>query len=136
MIVLDTNVVSALMDGQPSSVTEWLDRQDAASIWTTAVSVYETRFGIALLPEGRRRALLEARYALLVERALRGRVLPLDEKAAAEAARLAVDRRARGVGVEVRDTLIAGIVLAHRATLATRNLRHFPEVPVVDPWAQ
>jgi hypothetical protein len=135
VIVLDTNVISALMDGRPSAVLAWLDRQEAAGIWTTAVNVYETRFGIGLLPDGRRRALLEARYALLVERALRGRVLPLDDAAAAAAARLGADRRARGVGIEVRDTLIAGIVLARGATLATRNLRHFPEVPVVDPWA-
>ena len=37
---------------------------------------------------------------------------------------------------EVRDTMIAGIALAQRATLATRNTRHFDDlsVPVINPW--
>lgn len=56
MILLDTNVVSALMrrDHDPA-VVEWLDNQPAESIWTTSVTVLEVRMGLELLDPGRRR---------------------------------------------------------------------------------
>jgi toxin FitB len=55
MIVLDTNVLSALM--RPASnepVVEWVDRQQASLLWTTSVSLMEIRTGLLLLPEGAR----------------------------------------------------------------------------------
>jgi predicted nucleic acid-binding protein len=64
------------------------------------------------------------------------RVLPFDEAAAEEAALLMGARHRSGRPGELRDTMIASIALAQRATLATRNVRHFDDldVPVVDPW--
>jgi predicted nucleic acid-binding protein len=71
-----------------------------------------------------------------LEEKLEGRILPFDEVAAEEAAILSAARQRSGRSVELRDTMIAGIALAQRATLATRNVRHFDDltVPVVDPW--
>jgi predicted nucleic acid-binding protein len=71
-----------------------------------------------------------------LENDLEGRILPFDLAAAEEAAKLSADRRTVGRSGESRDTMIAGIALAQRATLATRNVRHFADlrVPVVDPW--
>ena len=68
---------------------------------------------------------------------LENRVVPFETSAAAEAAYIAAERKARGRPVDMRDTFIAGIVVARRATLATRNLRHFDDLPVnlVNPWA-
>ena len=45
-------------------------------------------------------------------------------------------RQRKGRVVDLRDAMIAGIALAHRATLATRNTRHFDDLstPVVNPW--
>jgi predicted nucleic acid-binding protein len=67
---------------------------------------------------------------------LSSRVLNLDEMAAATAGQLAAERQRAGRVVDLRDTLIAGIAQARRATIATRNTRHFEglDVPVVDPW--
>jgi predicted nucleic acid-binding protein len=67
---------------------------------------------------------------------LSSRVLTLDEVAAAMAAQLAAERQRSGRVVDLRDTLIAGIAQARRATIATRNTRHFDglDVPVVNPW--
>jgi predicted nucleic acid-binding protein len=67
---------------------------------------------------------------------LASRVLSLDEMAAATAGHLAAERQRVGRGADLRDTLIAGIAQARRATIATRNTRHFQglDVPVVDPW--
>jgi toxin FitB len=68
---------------------------------------------------------------------LQNRVLPVDELAAHEAASLAVQRERRGTPMDLRDTLIAGIVISRRGELATRNVRHFDDldVNVIDPWS-
>ena len=138
MIVLDTNVLSALMRTAPdAAVVAWLDALPADSVWTTSVTVFEARFGLAILPKGRRRTALEAAFARVLEDDLENRVLDFDDGAAGAASLLAAARQRRGRPVDLRDTMIAGITLARRATLATRNVRHFSdlEVPVVDPWA-
>ena len=137
MIVLDTNVLSALMRTKPEAVVvEWLDRQPADSVWLTSITVFEARFGLALLPKGRRRSGLERAFDRVLTEDLSSRVLAFDEMAAVTAAQLAADRQRAGRIVDLRDTLIAGIAQARRATIATRNTRHFEglDVPVVDPW--
>jgi predicted nucleic acid-binding protein len=137
VIVLDTNVLSALMRTNPDDVVvEWLDRQPADSVWLTSITVFEARFGLALLPKGRRRIGLERAFDRVLTEDLSSRVLALDEMAAVTAAQLAADRQLAGRIVDLRDTLIAGIAQARRATIATRNTRHFEglDVPVVDPW--
>ncbi len=137
MIILDTNVLSALMRQVPEApVVAWLDRQPSESVWITSITLFEARFGLALLPKGQRRKALESAFARLLEEDLEDRVLAFDSAAATEAAALAADRQRTGRPVDMRDTQIAGIALTRRATLATRNLRHFRDlkVPVVDPW--
>jgi len=138
MIILDTNVLSALMRTTPeTTVVTWLDRQPAESIWITSITLFEARLGMALLPKGKRRQTLEAAFAQLLEDDLENRVLDFDAAAATEAAALAADRQRAGRPVDIRDTQIAGIALARHAVVATRNVRHFSDlkVPVVDPWA-
>ncbi len=137
MIILDTNVLSALMQTTPDPlVVTWLDRQPAESVWITSITVFEARLGLALLPQGRRRRALEAAFDRLLEDDLENRVLDFDAAAATSAASLAADRQRAGRPADMRDTQIAGIALARHATLATRNVRHFAnlKVPVVDPW--
>ncbi len=137
MIVLDTNVLSALMRQTPEMpVVHWLDRQQADAIWITSVTLFEVRLGLAVLPNGKRRRELEAAFARLLSEDLEDRVLAFDSAAATEAALLAAERQKAGRPVDFRDTQIAGIALSRRATLATRNTRHFLDlrVPVVNPW--
>ena len=138
MIILDTNVLAALMRTVPEvSVVTWLDRQPAESVWITSITLFEARFGLALLPAGRRRQALEAAFARMLKDDLENRVLDFDSAAAIEATSLAATRQKNGRSVDMRDTQIAGIALARRATLATRNVRHFGDlnISVVDPWA-
>lgn len=137
MIILDTNVLSTLMQKEPErAVVAWVDRQPAESVWITSITLFETHLGLALLPGGRRQQTLQAAFAQLLEQDLENRVLDFDGAAAVEAAALAAERQRAGRPVDMRDTQIAGIALARRATLATRNVRHFADlkVPVVDPW--
>ena len=137
MIILDTNVLSALMQTNPDPVVvSWLDQVPAESVWITSVTLFEAQFGLALLPEGNRRKLLTALFQELVEVDLEGRVLLFNRSAAEQAALLAAERQKHGHIVDMRDTFIAGIALAKKATLATRNIRHFNDlqIQVVNPW--
>lgn len=137
MIILDTNVLSAMMRADLEPVVEaWFDAQPVESVWTTAITVFEIRFGLSLLVQGRRRRRLERAFSSAIDDVLGGRVLNVDQMAAAAAATIAVDQRRAGQTVEIRDVLIAGIAAARKATLATRNVRHFQNanIALVDPW--
>jgi len=137
VIVLDTNVVSALMRSEPDpNVVSWLDSLPAESVWTTSVTVFEVRLGLEILVAGRRRRQLEEAFAKALEEDFESRVLPFDQPAAEAAGRIAAEQRRAGRTVEIRDVQIAGIVKARKATLATRNLRHFEGcgLTLVDPW--
>jgi predicted nucleic acid-binding protein len=137
MIVLDTNVLSALMRAEPDRpVVRWLDRLAAESIWTTSITVFEVRFGLEVLPAGERKAALQHAFDQVISEDLRGRVLDFDARAASVAGEIAAKLRALGRPVDMRDAQIAGIIAARRATLATRNVRHFMDagIPVIDPW--
>ena len=138
MIILDTNVLGALMHTIPNAtVVSWLNRQPAESIWITSITLFETRFGLALLPSGRRRQALESAFDHLLKEDLENRILDFDSAAATAAASLAAARQKSGRSVDLRDTQIAGIALVRRASLATRNVRHFSDlkISIVDPWA-
>jgi toxin FitB len=137
MIVLDTNVLSALMQQVPTGqVLAWLDVQPRHSIWTSAITVMELRHGIEVLAPGRNRRRLEQAMERLFGEKLGTRIAAFDTAAAEQAATLMAVRHRAGRPGELRDTMIAGIVLANHATLATRNTRHFADlsVQVVNPW--
>jgi predicted nucleic acid-binding protein len=138
VILLDTNVLSAFMqrDVDPT-VTAWLDSQPPESIWTTAITVFEIRFGLEILASGRRRRLLEEAFDKTLAEDFEGRIVPFDEAAAQAAGRIAAARRRIGRTIEIRDVQIAGIAVVRKAAIATRNIRHFkglgPEL--IDPWS-
>lgn len=137
MIILDTNVLSALMRDPPEQVVvAWLDRQPRLSIWTTSITILEIHFGIAIMSSGKRRTLLSEAFAKTINEKLERRVAAFDTDAAREAAALMSMRQQKSRAGDLRDALIAGVALAHHATLATRNIRHFDDlpVPVVNPW--
>ncbi|HEX9112643.1 MAG TPA: type II toxin-antitoxin system VapC family toxin [Terriglobales bacterium] len=136
MIILDTNVLSALMRQVPDpDVVTWLDRQPRTSIWTTSVTVFEVWFGLHILAAGRRRTLLTEAFEELLAR-IGQRVVTFDVAAARQASDLMAARHKKGRPGDLRDTMIAGIALAQHATLATRNTVHFEDtsIPLVNPW--
>ncbi len=126
MILLDTNVVSAVMLRRPDpAVVAWLDRTDPRQVWLPSVVVFELRYGAAIHPDASRRRKLELGLHRLITEMIQERIAPLDGRAAQQAALLAAQRKTQGRSVDLRDTLIAGIAMAHEAQLATRNVRHF-----------
>lgn len=139
MMILDTNVFSAFTRLKPDrSVVSWLDRQDPEQVWTTAITIYEVRVGIDLLPPGRKRQVLEETFHTAVHQRLAARVLPFDLSAAEAAGALDARRRKEGRPIDIRDTQVAGIVLSRDARLATRNVRHFEDlgIALVNPWVE
>ena len=137
MIILDTNVLSALMiEPADPKIVAWLDRQPRVSVWTTSITVLEIRFGLATMADGRRRQSRLSAFQHLIEDKLERRVASFDDNAAAVTAALMGVRRAAGKSVDLRDSMIAGIVLAQRAALATRNVKHFSDIDaeIIDPW--
>jgi toxin FitB len=137
MIILDTNVLSALMRQPPDkNVVGWLDQQPRTSIWTTSITVLEVRFGLQIMPGGKRRSVLIEAFEGVLDK-IGHRVVSFDVAAAQQAGDLMAARHKKGRPGELRDTMIAGIVLAQHATLATRNTAHFDDISVrlIDPWS-
>lgn len=137
MIVLDTNVISELMRPVPhAGVLAWVARQPRALLYTTHINQAEIFYGIAALPEGRRRLrLAEAAQAMFAED-FSGRVLPFGAGAASHYPDLVMMRRRAGTPIEGFDALIAATALAAGASVATRDTGGFSGcgLILIDPW--
>jgi predicted nucleic acid-binding protein len=137
VIILDTNVISEFMrDAPDTEVVLWLDGQPRSSIWTTSIGVYEVRSGLLAMPVGKRQALRMLAFERLLNEKIQGRIAAFDYAAAQQAAELEAAGQKKGRPRDPRDTMLAGIVLASHATLATRNVKHFDDIAksVVNPW--
>lgn len=137
MIVVDTNVVSELMRRQPAGeVATWFAEQDPGELRLTAITVAELLYGIARLPRGRRRTLLQEAADALTSR-FAGDVLAFDLEAARRYSLIVTARERAGSPIAALDAQIAAICLSHDAVLATRNVKDFAGtgVTVVDPWS-
>ena len=138
MIILDTNVISELMNRKPdAAVLSWSDSQRRSQLVTTAITVMELHAGVERLKLGRRKSELKDLVDWALDELLEGRVLNFDRKAAVETAGFFGRCRAMGRAVETRDSQIAGIAIARRIPVATRNVTHFEDagIKVIDPWA-
>ena len=131
MIILDTNVVSAVMttrgNRDPGPVEDWLQTV-TDEVCTTAVTRSEILAGIAVLPDGRRKSTLAAAADVLFA-AMRDRTLPYLPQHAPHYAHVMAARTGQPVGA--MDALIAATALAHGATVATRNTKDFLGVGLV-----
>ena len=137
MIVLDTNVISELMrqHGEPR-VVAWVDDQQAGAVYLTAVTTAELRYGVARLPDGRRKTELADRIQLTLEEDFTARILAFDDAAAAHYADIVTHREQRGLAISMADAQIAAICRHHGAELATRNTKDFAltGIGIIDPW--
>ena len=137
MIVVDTNVVSELMLPSPAdAVIEWVSAQQAPTLYFTTISEAELRYGVAILPIGRRREQLLAAVEGMLREDFAGRVIPFDRQAARAYAEIASTRRAAGRPIDYADCQIAAIARSVGASVATRNVRDFEGcgIDVINPW--
>jgi predicted nucleic acid-binding protein len=138
VIILDTNVVSELMRGEPDrTVVTWLQQQSGESLYTTTITVAEIRYGIARLPEGQRRESLH-QAANEIFAAFPRQVLTFDLGAANTYADVVTTRESIGNPIAGFDAQIAAICRSQAATLATRNTKDFADtgVALVNPWLE
>ena len=138
MIILDTNVVSELMKSAlATAVTDWLGRQSRQDLSTTSITKAEILYGVARLPEGRRKTALSAEVQRLFGDDFPAPLLAFDDLAAVHYASILDARRRAGRPIATLDAQIAAIALAAGAVLATRNVRDFDGcgLMLVDPWA-
>ena len=137
MILLDTNVISALM--QPNfeaKIEDWLNNEDDNHIYISCISIAEIEYGIALLPLGRRQRDLR-RFADDFFQAFSEHSLYFGDMAAQVYGSVRANRRKIGRPIHVPDAQIASIALAHGLTLATRNTKDFTDIPnlqIINPW--
>lgn len=137
MIILDTNVVSERIRPLPDKrVVGWFDTVDLASASVTTVTVAELRAGVAIAPQGRRRAELELMITELLESIFSDRVEVFDFDAANAYASVIAQRRQVGRPIEAQDAMIAAICLSRGASLATRNTKDFDGlgITLINPW--
>ena len=139
MFVMDTNVASELMRAEPTpAVSAWVAKRDAREMYLTAVTEAELRYGVAIMPAGRRRNALEAAMTRWLDRGFGERILPFDSAAARAYAEIAAERRRAGRPIGEADCQIAAVSRSRNAILVTRNVRDFEGtgVDVVDPWIE
>jgi len=137
MIVLDTNVISELWRSVPNpKVLAWMDAQMVETLYLSAITVAELRFGLATMQEGRRRTILQSRLEREVLPVFAQRVLPFDLAASQAYAELMAKTRASGLAIGAADGYIAASASAHGFAVATRDTRPFLDagVTVINPW--
>ena len=139
MIVLDTNIISELLRPAPNKQVEaWLSAQDGENVYFTTVGEAELRYGLALLPAGKRRNALSKAVEEILNEDFQDRILAFDRAAARAYAVIAAARRAAGRPISQFDCQIAAITRANEAVLATRNTADFEGcgIRLIDPWKQ
>ena len=137
MIVLDTNVVSEPLRARPDDrVVAWLDGQHIETLYLTSVTLAELRYGVAALPDGRRKRLLDERLERETIALFAGRVLDFDGAASRTYATLQAAARAKGRALSVIDGFIAAICQVRGFALATRDVRDFAVtgIELINPW--
>lgn len=138
MIVLDTNVISEpLRPAASPSVLAWLDRQNIETLFLTTISLAELRYGVAALPDGRRKQGLGAALEDRIIALFGSRILLFDRAAADAYAVVRTRAKALGVAISAADGYIAATAMAAGFAVATRDTEPFVAagVTVIDPWS-
>ena len=133
--LVDANVLSEATKPHPDHlVVEWL-RNNEEEIVVDPIILGEIRFGILLLPEGRRRNRLEKWFEEGLQRLY---CLAWDAECGRRWAQLLADLRASGKAMPIKDSLIAATALVHGLTVVTRNRRDFERtgVEILDPFSE
>jgi toxin FitB len=137
MIVLDTNVVSEPLKAVASAaVIAWLDRQNIETLFLSTISLAELRYGVAALPEGRRKDGLAAALERRIFSLFGSRILAFDTAAADAYATIRARARAAGKTIAASDAYIAATAAARGFVVATRDTGPFEAagIPVINPW--
>ncbi len=137
MLVLDTNMLSAMMSADPvRKVADWLLDQPSEDLFTAAVCQAEILSGISILLNGRRRAGLEEAVRAMFADDFDGRILPFDAEAAVAYAEVFAARRKAGRPAGTVDLMLAAVARVRGVSVVTRNVADFEGVglTIINPW--
>ena len=136
MFLLDTNVLSAMMDDVPPVVAEWLDGTPQRFVYTASICQAEILAGITALPNGRRRNRLAVTAGTMFGQDFNDKIWSFDSAAAEAYAEIFAARRRVGRHTKPTDLMIAAIALSRDAAVVTRNVGDFDGcgVTVINPW--
>ena len=132
--LVDANVLSEPTKAAPDlRVVEWL-RAHERDIAVNPVIVGELRFGILILPKGKKRTTLEHWFDAGVGRL---HCLTFDADTGLKWAELLAHLRTAGKAMPLKDSLLAATAVVHGLAVVTRNRTDFVNagVRVVDPFA-
>lgn len=139
MILLDTNVISEPLKavGDPN-VISWINAQNIETLYLSAIGLAELRFGVAALPDGKRKDTLHSSIEQRILPLFQGRILPFDIGASACYAALRSKAKLAGHAVAPADGYIAAIAMANGLSIATRDTQPFiaAGLAVINPWEQ
>ncbi len=137
MILLDTNVISEpLKPGSDPNVLAWIDAQTVETLFVSTITLAELRFGIAVMPDGKRKSGLQRRLEEEVIPLFEGRVLTFDDRASRAYAEVRARARAAGKAIGTADAYIAAVAVAHGFVVATRDTSPFEAAgcEFINPW--
>jgi predicted nucleic acid-binding protein len=130
--LVDANVLSEATKPRPNQrIVDWLAHNEP-ELAVDPIILGEIRFGILLLPTGRRRSRLERWFEDGVQRL---HCIPWEAPTGLRWAELLATLRAEGRAMPIKDSLIAATALTHDMAIATLNRRDFDaaNVTIVDP---
>jgi toxin FitB len=135
--LFDTAVISEGQKPKPNAaLARWLASALVSQTYITTVNLGEIRYGIALLPKGRRREELDRWLSQELIPRFRDRIIAFDSLAALAWSDILANAARRGTKMPRVDAQIAAMAKVHSLTLVTRNSRHFVDcgIDVIDPW--
>ena len=135
--LLDTNIPSEVIRSQPDArVMDWVESQDDASLYLSAVTSGELRKGLCLLPVSKRRFRLQSWLDDELVPDFEERVLPVTLSIADRWGALSAQRQLSGRPLSMSDGLIAATAIEHGLAVVTRNVKDFERlgVTVINPW--
>ncbi len=132
--LLDTNVVCEVTGKNPEPrVLQWMDAHAHESVLSSA-TLGEIWKGIHRLPEGKRKRAL-IRWVEGLEGDFIEQCVGFDTPTFKIWGRLYATNEAKGLQLDVMDSLIASQAIEHSLIIATRNTTDFPkEVKTTNPW--
>ncbi|MCL2344666.1 MAG: type II toxin-antitoxin system VapC family toxin [Desulfobulbus sp.] len=137
MILLDTNVISEpLKPSGSASVLAWIDTQMIEALYLSAITLAELRFGIAVMPDGKRKNALRQRLDEQIVPLFAGRTLSFHPDCADAYATLRARARRAGKNIDTADGYIAAIAAANGFAIATRDTGPFlaAGLDVINPF--
>ena len=118
------------------AVLRWLNESNSNELYLSVITIAEIAYGLQILPEGKRRQTLSARFDQFIDRGFSQRVLVFNQSAAFTYGEIMAMTRSLGRPMSDPDGQIAAIAKTHEMSLATRNVSDFDEtgLALINPW--